>query len=116
MNAKKQTIVLGASALSAVAASLCCIGPLLALALGFGGFAGAAFFAKWRPLLLGVTLLLLGLAWYLTYRKPRNVVCFETGECPAKMISRCNKFILFVATALVLAAAGLPAWVDMVTG
>lgn len=116
MKRKKETLVLGASAVSALAASLCCIGPVMALALGLGGFAGAAFFAKWRPLLLGITLLLLGLAWYLTCRKPKRVVCSETDACAAKMIPRLNKFILCVATALVLGAAGFPAWFEMVTG
>jgi mercuric ion transport protein len=116
MSAKRSNLALGASAVSAVAASLCCIGPLVALALGLGGFAGAAFFAKWRPFLLGVTLLLLGLAWYLNYRKPRNGVCSETDACAAEMTSRWNKSILIVATVLVLAAAGFPAWFEMVTG
>ena len=46
-----------------VVASLCCIGPLLSLGLGLGSFAAAAWFAQWRPVLLGITFVLLGLAW-----------------------------------------------------
>ncbi len=57
--------------IAGLAASLCCIGPLVALSLGLGSFAASAWFAQWRPVLLGVTFVLLGLAWYLTYRRPK---------------------------------------------
>src|SRR5258706_2273895 len=109
MNAKKQSLVLGAGAVSAVAASLCCIGPLVALALGLGGFAGAAFFAKWRPLLLGLTLLVLGLAWYLACRKPKITLCSEPDRCAAKPVSQWHRLVLCGMTALVLGVTGFPA-------
>ena len=62
-----------------LAASLCCIGPLLSLTLGLGSFAASAWFAQWRPVFLAATFLLLGLAWYLTYRRPK-VDCAD-GSC-----------------------------------
>jgi mercuric ion transport protein len=61
-------LALGASVLSAIPASLCCIGPLVAVVVGASGFAAAGLFAQWRPLFLKVTALTLAAAWYLTYR------------------------------------------------
>ena len=69
--------------MSAAATPLCCIGPFVSLLLGLGGFAGASFFAKWRPVMLPVTFALLGLAWYMAYRAP-NRACNENGSCKAK--------------------------------
>jgi hypothetical protein len=42
-----QKATLGGSVLAAITASLCCIGPLAAVALGAGGFAASAVFEKW---------------------------------------------------------------------
>ena len=48
-----------ASILAAGVASLCCIGPLVAVGLGVGSFGAAAWFEELRPYLLGFTALLL---------------------------------------------------------
>src|SRR5215469_7158452 len=77
---KPQVLAMGASAVSAIAAALCCIIPLGAMLLGLGGFAGSALFAKWRPIMLAVSLTLLALAWYFTYRKPLTACSQERGR------------------------------------
>jgi copper chaperone CopZ len=90
---------------AAVAASLCCIGPLLSLSLGLGGFAAAARFARWRPLLLGVTLGLLGLAWYFTYRRsPANCADQSCVRPPG----RAARLGLWLGTLVALGAAVYP--------
>lgn len=91
--------------LAGVAASLCCIGPLLALSLGLGSFAAAAWFAQWRPVLLGVTFVLLGLAWYLTYRRPR-ADCAD-GSC-ARPPGKAARISLWLGTLVALGAAIYP--------
>lgn len=88
-----------------IAASLCCIGPLLALSLGLGSFAASAWFAQWRPVFLGVTFVLLGLAWYLTYRRPK-VDC-EDGSC-ARPPGKAVRTSLWLGTLVALAAAIYP--------
>jgi copper chaperone CopZ len=95
------------SVLAAIAASGCCIGPLVAVALGAGGFAASAVFEKWRPVFLGVTLTLLGLAWYLSYRKPK-ATCKQGSACATAAVSKRNKVVLLFATAFVVAAAAFP--------
>src|SRR3989442_9864443 len=67
-----QRATLGSSVLAAITASLCCIGPLVAVVLGASGFAASAVFEKWRPVFLVVTVALLGLALYLTYPDPKT--------------------------------------------
>ena len=102
-----QKATLGGSLLAAVIASLCCIGPLLAVAFGLGGFAASAVFEKWRPVFLGVTFALLALAWYLTYRKPK-AACAEGSVCATKPVSKWNKVALWFATGAVLVTAAFP--------
>ena len=107
MKTKKEILVLGASAVSAVTTSLCCIGPFVSLLLGLGGFAGASFFAKWRSVMLPVTFALLGLAWYLAYRAP-NRACTKDGSCTTTRAGKWNKVVLCMATAFVVGTALFP--------
>lgn len=102
-----QKASLGGSILAAITASLCCIGPLVAVLLGAGGFAASAAFEKWRPVFLGITFVLLALAWYLTYRKPKTA-CEEGSACATKPVAKWNKVMLWFATAFVLVAAAFP--------
>jgi hypothetical protein len=98
---------MGGSIIAAISASLCCIGPLVAVLLGASGFAAAGFFSKWRPALLTVTFALLALAWFLTYRKPK-AACAD-GSCATTSRFAWSKVILWIATASVLVAASFPA-------
>jgi len=88
-----------------LAASLCCIGPLVSLGLGFGSFAASAWFAQWRPVFLGVTFGLLGIAWYLTYRRPK-ADC-KDGHC-ARPPGKTARISLWLGTLVALAAAIYP--------
>jgi len=103
----KDKLALGGSVLSAIAASLCCIGPLVAVIVGASGFAAAGLFAQWRPLFLTITALMLAAAWYLTYRRPKADHC-STGGCPQNPVAKWNKVILWLATAFVIAIAAFP--------
>jgi len=92
--------------MAAIAASLCCIGPLVAVVLGLGTFSAAAAFEALRPYLIGLTALLLAGAFYLTYRK-RAVTC-EGGACQVRGASRASKIMLWLATVAVVAFATFP--------
>ena len=97
---------LGGSVVAAITASLCCIGPLVAVAIGASGFAAAGFFTKWRPFLLASTFALLGLAWFLTYRKSKQQ-CAD-GSCSTNPVARWNRVVLWMATAAVFVSAAFP--------
>jgi mercuric ion transport protein len=102
----KDKVVLGGSIMAAIAASLCCIGPLVAVVLGLGTFGAAAAFEALRPYLISVTALLLAGAFYLTYRK-RAVTC-EGGACQVRSASRASKIMLWIVTITVIAFAAFP--------
>lgn len=91
---------------AAVIASLCCIGPVLVVFLGVGGIAAFSVFEVYRPHLIGLTVLLIGLAFYLTYRK-REVKC-EDGTCKVETASEWTKTGVWGATLLAIAAIGFP--------
>ncbi|MGB4830182.1 MAG: mercuric transport protein MerTP [Chitinophagales bacterium] len=75
---KKNNRLVGAGVLSAVAASLCCITPVLALISGASGVASTfSWMEPARPYLIGITILVLGFAWYQKL-KPQTA---EEIEC-----------------------------------
>src|SRR5260370_41377466 len=78
---KEKLTALGSVA-AAIGASICCIGPLVAVLLGTGSLAAASGLQKWRPLFLGVTFVLLAVAWYLTCRR-RKAASFREGAAGA---------------------------------
>lgn len=79
--------LVGAGVFSAVAASLCCITPVLALISGTSGVASTfSWMEPARPYLIGITVLVLGFAWYQQL-KPRTAEeircdCDEDGKKP----------------------------------
>lgn len=77
----KGTLLLGAA--TALAASACCITPMLAALAGVGSLAGSLhWLAPARPYLLGLTVLALGYAWYTKFRPAPVDDC--ACELPAK--------------------------------
>ena len=79
----------GASILSAIAASLCCITPVLAFISGAGGIASSfSWLEPARPYLLGITVFVLAFAWYqkLKHRTAVEIQCAcEEDEKPPFM-------------------------------
>ena len=64
---KKENVAIGGAVLTALGASLCCVGPLLALAFGVGAFGAAAVFVSARPYLLAAAVLALAFGFYRIY-------------------------------------------------
>lgn len=99
----KSKALLAGSVLASIAASICCIGPFLAIFLGLGTFGAAIGLEDLRPYLLGLTALLLGIAFYSTYRN-RAGRCAD-GNCTA---GRSSRVALWTITGVVIAAAAFP--------
>lgn len=81
----KSSKLAGAGILSAVAASLCCITPVLALISGASGAASAfSWMEPLRPYLIGITVLVLVFAWYQKLKpKKQDMDCAcEEDEKP----------------------------------
>ena len=106
--AKKAT--LAGAVLAAIAASSCCIGPLILAALGIGGAGAFATLGAYRPYILGVTAVLLAGGFYLTNRRPKLAEGGDACGCesPRPKASRAARFGLWIATALVVVFAAAP--------
>jgi len=103
-----------AALISAGIASLCCIGPALFIALGLGSLGAFAVFEQYRPFLIGITALLLGIAFYFTYRK-REIVC-EDGSCKLASGSPKAKVLFWIVALFALGFMSAPYWLATLVG
>jgi mercuric ion transport protein len=94
----------------AVAASVCCLGPLALVTLGAtGAWIGAlAGLAPYRPLLIAATAGLLGAALFREYRKPKAEACAPGSACAVPAARRGMRAALWVVAALVVGLLALP--------
>jgi mercuric ion transport protein len=104
-NAKRFSIA--GALVAALAASSCCIGPLLVALLGVGGAGAFATIGGYRPPVLGVTAVLLGAGFYLTYRTP-VVAQADACGCTTPSANRAGKIALWLATAFIVLFAAAP--------
>ena len=93
--------------LAAVLASSCCIGPLILAAIGMSGAGFIAPVAEYRPIFIGVTFALIGVAYYFTYWRKRKACC--PGERPKRRLA--HEISLWAITAVAVGLAAFPyAW------
>ncbi len=105
----RTTLASAGSILAAVGASACCVVPMLLLGFGVTGAWLANFNAlyPYKAYLIATAVTLLAARFFWVYRKRRE--CRENGiACPAAFSSRFNKAALWVSTALIAIAIGLP--------
>lgn len=85
-----------AGLLTAIAASLCCITPVLALLGGASGLASSfSWIEPFRPYLIGLTVLVFAFAWYQKLKPQKQVDC----DCEAdnkKSFWQSKSFLGFV--------------------
>ena len=98
---------LAGSVAAALAASACCIGPLLFALLGIGGAGFLVALEPYRPVLMAVTAILLGTGFFLTYRTPAARAARAPGAadddcgCEVPRTNRAGRRMLWVATGIV---------------
>ncbi|NGZ97149.1 MAG: mercury transporter MerT [Nitrospira sp. WS110] len=107
---------------AALLASVCCIGPLVFTALGVGvgatGFlAGTAGVLKrllpYRPAFIGLTILLLGIGFYLTCRNPESARCAPGEVCAQGNPKGGNRTCLWIMASLALVLVLAPYWLGL---
>ncbi len=93
---------------AALAASSCCVLPLVLFTLGVSGawIGNLTALAPYQPLFVGLTLAFLAWGFWLVYRKPK-AVCAE-GYCARPKSDRIAKTGLWIATGLVALALAFP--------
>lgn len=94
----------GTSVITAIAASLCCVTPVLALVAGSGSIAASfSWLEPARPYLIGITILVLGISWYLKLKPQPTDECGCVAEKPGFIQSK--TFLLIVTLFAVLMIA-----------
>lgn len=85
--------LLGAGVLSAIAASFCCIAPLLAVITGGTGLAASfSWLEPARPFFIALTIVTLALAWYQKLKPQKQEDC----NCEPSEKSRFTQSYLFL--------------------
>lgn len=104
-DAGRQRLSAVGGVLGALAASSCCIVPLVLFSLGIGGawIGNLTALAPYKPLFVAGTAGLLGYGFYLVYWKPKRA-CADNAACARPIPSRLVQFALWLATVLVIAA------------
>ena len=99
--------MIAAGVLAALAASSCCIAPLILFSAGVSGawIGNLTRLAPYQPYFIAVTLACLGAGYWLVYRSSRSD-CAEDEACGRPLPYRLVKLGLIAATALVIVALG----------
>ncbi len=100
---------LGAAGVTGVLASVCCVGPLVAVSLGVGGalVAGMVAFEPYRPAFIAMALLALGYAGWQIYRSPA-AAAESDAFCALPRADRTYKIGFWLVAALAAASIGSP--------
>jgi mercuric ion transport protein len=102
---RTQKLVAAGGILGAVAASSCCIAPLVLFSLGISGawIGNLTALAPYQPYFIAATLACLGYGYWLVYRR-KMVTCADEAACSRPLPNRFVMFGLILATVLVAGA------------
>lgn len=102
---KENKSIAGIGLISALAASLCCITPVLAFLAGASGLASTfSWLEPFRTYFIGLTILVLSLAWYQKLKPKKQIDCnCETDKKPKFIQSKTFIGIVTVFAGLMLA-------------
>lgn len=97
-----------AGLLAAIGASVCCVGPLVLLALGISGSWVGSLTAMepYRPIFIGLTLLFLGLAFRKLYLVPQ--VCAPGMPCADPRTIQRQRLMFWVVAMFLLGLLAVP--------
>ena len=91
---------------AALAASVCCIGPVVFSLFGFGALAASTVKLQvYRPWFLALTVLLLGVAFYGAYRPATDDNCGPLDACVPRSRRVAKTIVWMVAVIAVLLVA-----------
>ena len=99
---------IAAGILAAIGASVCCVGPLVLLALGISGawISNLTALEPYRPIFMGLTFVLLGLAYRRLYQVQQ--VCTPDAVCADPRVLRRQRSLFWIVTVLLLGLLAIP--------
>lgn len=110
MEDKTQKMTLIGSVVASIIASACCVGPVIFAVLGISSAGLLSKMEPYRPILSVITLSLLVIAFYFTYKKKPAKDCEEGSYCANPKSDVWNKRVLWLATVLILSFLTFPYW------
>ena len=101
---RKARMIAAGGILGAVAASTCCIVPLILFSLGISGawIGNLTALEPYKPIFIVITLGFLGYGYWMVYRKPK--ACAEGETCARPLPNRLVKTALWASTLLIVIA------------
>ena len=114
-SATKAVLAATSGVVAAVVSTLCCAGPLVAVALGLSGAGLAATFEPLRPYLVVGTGLALGFGFVVLHREERKA-CEPGTLCASPVARRRMKSALWIATIIAIPLVTFPWWSKFVLG
>ncbi|MDR0230328.1 MAG: mercuric transport protein MerTP [Flavobacteriaceae bacterium] len=106
---KKEGKLISTGILAAIAASFCCITPLLALITGATGLASSfSWLEPFRPYLIGLSIVVLAFAWFQKLKQSRRTTCDCTFEQTPKQHFFQSKLFLSLITIFTVAILSFP--------
>lgn len=103
-DSRKARMIAAGGILGALAASTCCIVPLILFSLGVSGawIGNLIALEPYKPIFIVITLGFLGYGYWMVYRKPR--ACAEGETCARPLSNRLVKSALWASTILIVIA------------
>ncbi|MGM0558921.1 MAG: mercuric transporter MerT family protein [Myxococcota bacterium] len=103
---------------AAIAAAVCCLGPLLLVSLGATGawIGHLSAFEPFRPLFAVIAAGFLGYGFFRVYGRSQQADCGEGAECEVPRAGRINRVSLWVATVVVVGLFASPYILDVGPG
>jgi len=97
-------------ALGAIAASVCCLGPLVLVTVGISGawISNLVAFEPYRPYAVGVALACMILAYRRIYAAPAPGACEAGTLCAVPQARRIYRVMFWVVSAMVAVALVFP--------
>jgi mercuric ion transport protein len=111
----KTVLAVAGGVTAAVASTLCCAGPLVAVALGLSGAGIAATFEPLRPYFVGGTVLTLGFGFVALSREEKRA-CEPGTLCASPIARRRMKGALWIATIVAIPLVTFPWWSKFLLG
>jgi len=101
-------LALAGGVLAGIGASACCVGPFLLLSMGIGGawIGHLTALVPYRPIVIGLTILFLGLAFRKLYLVPQS--CAVEDQCIADRTRSVQRIVFWISLLLSLGLVASP--------
>jgi mercuric ion transport protein len=101
--------------IAALAASACCLGPLVLVSIGLGGawISNLTLLEPFRPLFVGIAIIFIILAYRKIYRDEPLEQCKPGTACADPETNKNHRIFFWVAASLVLIALAYPYFVTI---